>query len=147
MNYLRIMDLAASGLRAGRIRMNVIAQNIANAEATRTEEGGPYRRKLVLLGQEGGAGTSPPFLRKSQGLIHQPGAVAVVGVIADPSPFPRIYNPSHPDADADGWVEMPNVELPLEMVDLLTAVEAYEANAAMLEILGKAIGETINLLR
>ena len=154
MNYVRIMDVTASGLQAGRTRMNIIAQNIANAETTRTAEGGPYRRKIVVLqqanprasAQEMVGASSLPTLT-SRGLVYRPRGVAVVQVTTDSSPSPRVYNPGHPDADADGYVQMPNVEIPLEMVDLLAAAEAYEANAAVLEILGKVIGETINLLR
>ena len=147
MNYLDIMDITASGLQAGRRRMNVIAENIANAETTQTVAGGPYRRKLVILRQRDMTQGPRPPLRTSRGLIYQPQGVAVVDVVGDPSPWSRVYHPGHPDADADGYVDMPNVEISLEMVDLLSAAEAYEANAGVLEVVGKTIGEMINLLR
>ncbi len=117
---LGALNIAASGLGAERLRMEVVANNIANASVTRTPDGGPYRRRdvvfeTVLSGVEAN-GTS--------GL----GGVRVAGLVDDQSEMPRIYNPGHPDADADGFVTMPNVSLPTEMVNLITASRAYEAN-------------------
>lgn len=158
MNYLDIIDITATGLRAGRVRMNVIAQNIANAETTQTAQGGPYRRKIVILRQQQLTNGNIPLLSNSldlpfasalMGMMaeYQPYGVQVAEVTEDTSPLPRTYDPSHPNADADGYVQMPNVQLPMEMVDLVAAAEAYEANAAVLEVVGKVIGDTINLLQ
>jgi len=138
--------------------MDVIAENVANAQTTRTAAGGPYRRKVVILRQQQLTNGQLPLLSMSRALPfasalrdmvaeYQPQAVQVAQVIEDASPLPRLHNPSHPDADADGYVQMPNVQLPVEMADLVAAVEAYEANAAVLEVLGKVIGDTINLLQ
>ena len=118
-------NISSSGLTAERFRMEVVANNIANASTTRTPEGGPFRRKDVLfetaLNQSsltrGGSQTSSGF-----------GGVNVVGIVDDQSELQRIYNPGHPDADADGFVNMPNISLPIEMVNLITATRAYEAN-------------------
>lgn len=114
------LNTAASGLNAERLRMEVVANNIANASVTRTPEGGPYRRRDVVFETvlNGVEARGEPQL----------GGVRVAGTIADPSELPRIYNPGHPDADTDGFVSMPNVQLPVEMVNLITATRAYEAN-------------------
>ncbi len=117
---LGALNIAASGLGAERLRMEVVANNIANASVTRTPEGGPYRRRdvvfeTVLFGVEANG---------ESGL----GGVRVAGMVTDQTELPRVYNPGHPDADADGLVAMPNVNLPVEMVNLITASRAYEAN-------------------
>jgi flagellar basal-body rod protein FlgC len=117
---LGALNIAASGLGAERLRMEVVANNIANASVTNTPNGGPYRRRdvvfeTVLSGVEGDG---------SPGL----GGVRVAGLVDDQSELPRIYNPGHQDADVDGFVTMPNVSLPTEMVNLITASRAYEAN-------------------
>ena len=118
-------NISSSGLSAERFRMEVVANNIANASATRTPEGGPYRRQDVVfetaMGQTGARhGTS----LNTSGLA----GVNIVGKVPDNSEFPRVYNPGHPHADDDGFVSMPNVQLPMEMVNLITATRAYEAN-------------------
>lgn len=115
MNLFRSMETSASGLTAERLRMDVIADNIANANTTRTPEGGPYRRKLVFFVPRPG----------DDGLG---GGVRVGGIGRDLSPFKLRYDPGHPDADAQGYVRMPNVDTVREMVDLITASRAYEAN-------------------
>ncbi|MCX7418291.1 MAG: flagellar basal body rod protein FlgC [Planctomycetia bacterium] len=117
---LGALNIAASGLGAERLRMEVVANNIANASVTRTPDGGPYRRRdvvfeTVLSGVEGDG-------------AQRLGGVRVAGLVDDQSELPRIYNPGHPDADVDGFVTMPNVSLPTEMVNLITASRAYEAN-------------------
>lgn len=107
-------DVSASGLTAQRGRLDIIASNIANAETTRTPSGGPYRRLQALFAaQAAGAG-----------------GVELVGMVADGSEFRRAYQPGHPDADADGVVAYPNVNIVEEMVDLVSATRSYEANAA-----------------
>lgn len=117
---LGALNIAASGMGAERLRMEVVANNISNASVTRTPEGGPYRRRDVVFETvlSGVEANGEPGL----------GGVRVAGTIADPSELPRIYNPGHPDADTEGFVAMPNVNLPVEMVNLITASRAYEAN-------------------
>lgn len=115
-------DIAVSGLKAQRARMNVIALNIANVETTRTPQGGPFRRQLaVFRGEQIRPGANPEKL-----------GVRVKRVIADDSPFRTVYNPSHPDADAEGYVKLPNINMAVEMVDLLSAQRAYDANIAVM---------------
>lgn len=114
------IDVSASGLRAQRLRMEVAAANIANAETTRVgETGEPWRRRLVVL-EAAPAGAASA--------AAAPATVEVAGVVEDPTPFPIVQRPGHPDADAQGNVRMPNVNLAMEMVDLATAARAYEAN-------------------
>jgi flagellar basal-body rod protein FlgC len=109
------LDTSASGLTAQRLRMDVIADNLANAETTRTPQGGPFRREMVEL-------LAIPLSARG-------GGVVVAGIVQDQSPFPLRYDPGNPDADAQGYVRMPNVNVTAEMVDLLAASRAYQANA------------------
>ncbi len=110
------MNAAASGLTAERLRMDVIAQNLANVDTTVTPQGGPYRREMVVM--------EPMPLTTTQ-----PGGVEVAAVIGDPTPFPLRYDPGAPGANAQGYVRMPNVNVTAEMVDLLAASRAYGASA------------------
>lgn len=115
-------DIALSGLKAQRVRMNVIALNIANAETTRTPEGGPFRRQLaVFRGEQMRPGANPERL-----------GVRVKRIVTDDSPLRTVYNPVHPDADPDGYVRMPNISMAVEMVDLISAQRAYDANIAVI---------------
>lgn len=115
-------EIAVSGLKAQRTRMNVIANNLANIDTTRTPNGGPFRRQLaVFRGESLGPGKNPAKA-----------GVRVVGVRGDQAPFRTVFDPSHPDADADGYVKYPNISNAVEMVDLISAQRAYDANIAVL---------------
>lgn len=120
LSELSARKIAVSGLRAQRERMNVIANNLANAQTTRTPEGGAFRRQLALL--EGAA--------LDEGL--ESGGVRVRDVVKDMTPLEKVYDPSHPDADAEGYLSLPNVNVAVEMVDLISSQRAYEANIAVL---------------
>ena len=136
-------DISASGLKAERMRMEVAANNIANAHATRSASGGPYRRQQVIFAAPApNSGTAPDTatLPELQG-------VEIVGIAADRSPFPRVYNPGHPDADPQGYLEMPNVVLPMEMVDLMTASRSYEANLKAMQTYRQMTEQTLSLLQ
>ncbi|MBI5179512.1 MAG: flagellar basal body rod protein FlgC [Nitrospinae bacterium] len=126
MDLMTAMKVSAAGLSAQRTRMNVVSSNLANINTTRTPEGGPYRRKEVIL-------TAAPA-EDSFGkiLAEQVSEPKVVTVAEDQSEFQKVYDPAHPDADAEGYVSMPNVNLMKEMVDMLSATRAYEANAAVI---------------
>lgn len=114
--------IAVSGLRAQRVRMNVISNNLANAQTTRTPDGSAFRRQLALLtGEALHVGGRP-----------DQGGVRVKQVTKDMSPLEKVYSPSHPDADKDGYLSLPNVNVAVEMVDLISAQRAYEANIAVL---------------
>jgi len=121
------MRISASALQAERTRLDVISENLANLETTRTPQGGPYRRRQVVLGA---SQVSFGRLSRWEGVTPRHTGVRVLAVEPAPGDLPRIYNPGHPDADAEGYVTMPNVDLPTEMADLLVATRAYEANAA-----------------
>ncbi|MBT5020636.1 flagellar basal body rod protein FlgC [Planctomicrobium sp.] len=144
-NVFAAAEISASGLKAERTRMEVAAGNIANANATRSPEGGPYRRQQVIFSAQM-QNANKVFGAASSGET-QLGGVDVVGVQADQSPLPKVYNPGHPDADEQGFVEMPNVALPMEMVDLMTASRSYEANLKSLETFRKMAEQTFELMR
>jgi len=139
-SLLSATDISASGLAAERQRMEVVANNIANAHSTRTAEGGPYRRQQVVFATE---------LDKSGAQLSTGGlaGVRVTNIIDDPTALPQIYDPGHPDADANGNVLMPNVQLPNEMVDLMTASRAYEANLRALRLFRQMAEQSLALLR
>ncbi len=123
MNLITGIDVTASALNAQRTRLDIIAENIANAQTTRTASGRPYQRQMVSFETE--------LLRRAGGDGPALQGVQVAGITADPTPGQRVYDPQHPDADAQGVVTMPNVNLAYEMVDLITATRAYEANLAV----------------
>jgi flagellar basal-body rod protein FlgC len=137
MRIFSALDISASGLSAERTRMEVIANNLANANTTRTPEGGPFRRQLVILR---GTEVSDPNRTEKLG-------VTVAGVVDDPSAFPMTFNPSHPDADADGYVAMPNVNAVEEMVDMITAVRAYEANITAIDASKNMVRSSLDIIR
>ncbi|MDR2420997.1 MAG: flagellar basal body rod protein FlgC [Oscillospiraceae bacterium] len=134
MAFLESMNISASALTATRLRMDVVSENIANSSVTRTADGGPYRRKYVVyqtiererdafrsaLGQARGR-----YGGKADAAV---GGVRVVAIGEDQSEFKLQYDPSHPDAGEDGYVRMPNVDVVQEMVDMMSAYRAYEAN-------------------
>jgi flagellar basal-body rod protein FlgC len=132
--------ISGSGMSAERFRMEVIANNIANANSTRSANGGPFRRQDVVFAEVLGAAVRPdggPAL----------GGVAAVELVEDPTELPRVYMPGHPDADAEGFVLMPNVQLPIEMVNLLTAARAYEANLRAAQTFRQMNEQALLLLR
>lgn len=128
MSFLKGFETSASGLHAQRTRMNVTSSNLANAETTRTAEGGPYIRKQAILEAR------PLEFGAALGEAVQ--AVRVRGVEDDQvRPTHFVYDPGHPDARPDGYVEMPNVNVVEEMTDMITASRSYEANATAFETL------------
>ncbi|HEY8469153.1 MAG TPA: flagellar basal body rod protein FlgC [Longimicrobiales bacterium] len=138
----RGLAIAASGLSAQRQRIEVAAHNLANAETTRTDEGGPYRRKVVALAPKVGMPDLTRPVRPGDPWILPPaviepvdtlGGVQVLGVEEDPSPGELVYDPGHPDADEAGYVRYPNVRVSEEMVTLMEARRAYEANATVFD--------------
>ncbi|MDR7865450.1 MAG: flagellar basal body rod protein FlgC [Sporomusaceae bacterium] len=125
MGMFGAIDAAASGMTAERLRMDVIANNLANVNSTRTAEGGPYRRQMAVFAPRSGGSTFGQMLAAS---FDGGAGVRVVGIVKDSSPFKMVFDPKHPDANADGYVSMPNVNVVAEMVDMMTATRAYEAN-------------------
>jgi len=119
------IDAAASGMTAERLRMDVISNNIANVNTTRTAAGGPYRRQLVVFQART---ENSPFGQVLARNLEPGDGVKVVGIVKDESPLRKVYDPNHPDANVEGYVDMPNVNIVAEMVDMITATRAYEAN-------------------
>ena len=133
MGIFNAINLSATGLTAQRLIMDVIAKNIANASTTRTENGLPYRRQVVIFEENCRNKAFSQFLsEESRRLFLKNGGVKVKGIVDDKSPFKRIYDPGHPDADAEGYVLMPNVDAVVEMVNMISAARAYEANVTAL---------------
>ncbi len=129
MELMRAMDISGSALTATRLRLDTIANNLANANTTRTAQGGPYRRQMVVFAPRGEQiqwmypGLEPSATFRGRG-------VRVASVVEDPSAFKQVYDPGHPDADTSGYVSMPNVNPVTEMVDMMAATRAYEANVS-----------------
>lgn len=130
-NIASIVDIAVSGLRGQSLRLNLIAGNIANANTTRAGGGQPYRRRDVILQ------TAP----------DQMGGVTILSIAQDMSDFRSVLMKGHPDADENGYVLMPNVDLPVEMMNLVTASRAYQANVAVLKRYQDMVEITVELLR
>jgi len=126
MSFLKSIDISGSGLTAQRLMMDTISNNIANVNTTRTSEGGPYRRQLPVFSAQKNQFTIPGMEGEDSSQVGQ--GVVVLGVIKDSTPPNLIYNPEHPDANAQGYVAMPNVNIVTEMVDMIAASRAYEAN-------------------
>ena len=143
MNLFGILEVSASALAVQRQRAEVVAANLANAETTRTDEGGPYRRKLVVL-----APRRSSFQMELAGRMS--GAARGVGVravVEDTAPAVVRYEPGHPDANAEGYVAYPNINPVTEMVDLMGAVRSYQANAAAVSATKQMIQQSLELLR
>lgn len=137
-------NISSTGLTSERLRMEVIANNIANANVTRTPAGGPFHRKDVVF--ETALNRNNPF-QAGTGNASGLAGVNVVGIVDDPSELPRVYNPGHPDANPDGFVTMPNVSLPIEMVNLITATRAYEANLKASQTFADMSQNAISILK
>jgi flagellar basal-body rod protein FlgC len=137
-----VFDISSSGLSAERTRMTVIANNIANAQTTRTPEGGPYRRQLVVFS----AALDEELARQRRGEPPLCG-VQVARIVRSTEPFQRIYMPGHPDADAEGYVAMPNVNTVYEMVDMMSASRAYQANLAVINTFREMLSRTLAIGR
>jgi flagellar basal-body rod protein FlgC len=169
MNLFGVMDVSASALQAERVRAQVVAVNMANAETTRTAEGGPYQRQHVVFeaqtgdgfanslmenaGWAGGsmlAGGMMPMAGLPGGLddaVTAPGGVAVTGVIRDTSAPLRRYEPGHPDADADGFVSYPDINPLTEMVDLMGATRSYGMNASAIQAEKTMFSTSLDILK
>jgi flagellar basal-body rod protein FlgC len=137
---INAINASASALDAQRARMEVAVSNLANAESTRGPDGQPYRRREVVL-------ESMPFEQHAQAAGVQPTGVRVAAVLEDQSEFRRRYEPSHPDADADGFVAVPNVDVPEEMVDMLGAARAYQANLTAIGLIRDTIQKALELAK
>jgi flagellar basal-body rod protein FlgC len=144
MNLFGMLEVSGSALGAERWRAEVVAANMANAETTRTPQGGAYRRQMLVFRAQ----PMPRFPLLLAGLrkASPDGGVRVERVVADASPMPRRYEPGHPDADSGGYVTYPNVNPVLEMADLLSAVRAYQLNAAAVQAAKSMLQQSLQIL-
>jgi flagellar basal-body rod protein FlgC len=173
MSFFNAMNTSASGLTAQRVRMDVISQNIANATTTRTPEGGPYRRKAVIFepmppqrfdevldsalarntlteGRRGFDRINDFIDRADSASVlipqdNEPGGVRVNRVDTDMRPGPMVYDPTHPHANDEGYVEMPNVNIVYEMVNMMNASRSYEANITAINTTRQLIARTMEI--
>mgnify|MGYP006311066277 CR=1 FL=1 len=138
LGFFTSMDIGASGLKAQKLRMNTIANNMANISTTRDSSGNvrPYRRKIPIF---------------SSGAEEMTGSrelgVRVNRVIEDNAPFRQVYNPDHPDANSEGYVQYPNVRMPIEMIDMIEASRAYEANIRSMEAAKSMISSALDIVK
>lgn len=158
-----IFDVSSSGLSAQRKKLNAVAENIANVETTRTPEGGPYRRKQVVFSEDSSNGSFLESLNSARMRIartdnrHFPNAEASTSVQnqipaveaeelqIEPEAFKMIYDPTHPDADENGYVAMPDINIIAEMVEMMTASRAYEANISVTRAAKGMFKEALNI--
>ena len=128
------LDIGASALAAQRTRMDTIASNVANINVTRNEKGEsiPFRRRIALLQPQADSSGAP--------------GVSVANIIQDKAPFRKVYEPGHPDSDVDGYVQYPNIDLAMEMVNMMEASRAYEANVTMMETTKAMISSSLRLI-
>ena len=137
MAFMSSMNVVGSGLTAQQLRLDVISENVTNSQTTRTEGGGAYRRKMVVFQAEG---TRSPFqaaLDRARGVAssRMEGGVRVTQIVEDPSDLKLVYDPTHPDANADGYVELPNVDMIKEITDAMAVAQAYSANVTAFNVL------------
>ncbi|HKG03933.1 MAG TPA: flagellar basal body rod protein FlgC [Conexibacter sp.] len=146
MGLFDAIDVAGSGLAAERLRMDVTAGNLANAQTTQGANGQPYRRREVVLqeAQAGGQSFGSMLASASASPVN---GVQVAGIVEDPAAPRRVYDPGHPDADAQGYVSLPNVNPVTEMVDLIGASRTYEANVTAMQAAKQLFSKTLELLR
>lgn len=129
MSFFKSMDISGSGLTAQSFRMDVIAQNIANVDTTRTADGTAYQRRTTVLAQQS---DFAKYLSDASAATEQVTGVDVVATEADTTPGELVYNPTHPDANAEGYVQMSNVDVTTEYVDMISASRSYEANLTVM---------------
>ena len=130
-----------------RYRMNVVAENLANIESTRTASGGPYRRKQVVMSAVDGENQFLDMFTGLQSSMPTLAGARITDVVADPTPFKTAHRPGHPDADKDGYVIMPNVNAVLEMSDMMLATRAYEANITAFSTAKSMIAKALELAK
>jgi flagellar basal-body rod protein FlgC len=147
MGLFDALNISASGLTAQRLRMDVTSANLANAETTRTPEGGAYKRQDVILQESSGSSdTFAGSLAGAMGSGDAPAGVEVAAIVDDTTPTKKVYEPSNPEADGQGYVETPNVNPVSEMTDLIDASRSYQANVTAMQTTKQVFSKTIELL-
>jgi len=146
MSFFDSIDIAASGLTAERVRMDVTAENLANAQTTNGANGQPYQRQEVVLQQVGG-NTFSNTLADAMGSAQTPGGVEVAGVVNDPTPDQLVYDPGSPGANKQGYVRMPNVNPVTEMTDLIDESNSYQSDVTAMDTAKTMFEKTLDLLK
>ena len=146
MAFLSSMNMVGSGLTAQQLRLDAISENITNQNTTRTEAGGPYRRKMVVFEAEGDRTPFQMALAMARGEVPTTqGGVQVTQIVEDSSDFKLVYDPTNPDANEAGYVEMPNVDLVKEMADAMAASQAYSANVTAFNVLKQVTAKGLEI--
>ncbi len=149
MSFLQSLNISGSGLTAQRLRMDIISENLTNIDTTRTQDGGPYRRKMVVFSSTNQSNTLfNKMLYNNINEINNSNTtrgVEVSEIIEDEEPFKLAYNPTHPDANEDGYVEMPNVDNLKETVDMMEAVRAYQSNITALNAIKQMASKALEI--
>ena len=145
MGFYSSVEISASGLSAERLAMDVIANNIANANTTHTPGGGAFKRQLVVFGQK--SGSADATAGDGDAANGGQGGVQVLGITQDQTPDRLVFDPSNPDADARGYVHYPNISVVKEMVDMMAASRAYEANVSAMQEARNMSNAALNILR
>lgn len=135
MAFMNSMSIVGSGMTAQQLRLDIISENITNVNTTRTEAGGPYRRKLVVMEEQPLSPFQSVLQRTLNGVEGQGGGVRVTEIVEDESDFKLVYDPTHPDANEEGYVEMPNVDMVMEMADAMAANQALSADITVFNVL------------
>lgn len=145
MDFMTALDISASALSTERTNMNIISMNLANAKTTRTVEGGPYRRKTTIMAA---IPVDDPFSKHMQSALDRElRGVRVMHVATDDRPLKLVYEPGHPDANADGYVAYPDINMVEEMANLMTAQRGYEANVTTVDSLKSMYAKALEINR
>lgn len=149
MAFLSSMNIIGSGLTAEQLRLDVVSENITNMNTTRTEGGGAYRRKMVVFEAQDGRDSFRNIMARrslaSNAGYNTAGGVRVTEIAEDPSDLKMVYDPTHPDANAEGYVEMPNVTLVKEVTDAMAATQAYSAGVTALNSLKAVVNQALEI--
>ncbi|MBI5700659.1 flagellar basal body rod protein FlgC [Candidatus Saganbacteria bacterium] len=144
MGISRALEISISAIEAEKLRMEAISSNIANVNTTRTLDGGPYKRREVLFLEKPLSFDEELYIANNK-IEKKTGGVKVAEIVEDKTPLQKVYNPTHPDADKNGMVQMPNVKLSKEMVDMVESSKMYEANITAYNTTKKMMQDTLQI--
>jgi flagellar basal-body rod protein FlgC len=150
MGLFEAISIAGTGLAAERIRMDVTAENLANANTTKAANGQPYQRQEVELQQRGASdfgGALSSAMRPTAGVVQGQGGVEVAGIVSDSTPDQQVYDPGNPEANAQGYVKMPNVSTVTEMTDLISESQSYQSDVTAMQTAKSMFTSTLALLK
>lgn len=145
MSFFDSLNVSASALTAQRLRMDVLSENIANVDTTRGNDGQPYKRKIVMFQERSDDRPFTAFFNNAMNKSVAGRGVRATRIIEDDRPGSKVYEPSHPDADEDGYVEKPNVNVVEEMVNMISASRSYEANVTSMNITKAMMAKTLEI--